>query len=115
MSTLFKFVLFIALVGSSFGGGYWAGTSGYRVTDPNGVSLIKSNAAQLVKDENAKLQRDVIGKSESEAESLLSKGNRTLFVALRDGKEVARTTQKTFTNLSVEVKDGKVVKALGWY
>jgi predicted regulator of Ras-like GTPase activity (Roadblock/LC7/MglB family) len=90
-------------------------SSGFRVVDKDGNAVVKSNAAQTVKDENARLQAQVVGKTEEEAEKLLKAGNRTLFVGTRDGKVVERTSPKVFTNLTVEVKDGKVTKILGWY
>lgn len=115
MGTFLKVLLFIALLGGSFGGGYYTANKGYRVVDSGGSSLVKSNAAQTVKDENSRIARDVIGKTDSEAKTYVESQNRTFFVGLLDGKKVENTGQKVFTNLTVEVKDGKVVKVLGWY
>lgn len=115
MGTFLKTVAFglVALV--SFGAGYFTSSQGYKVTDSQGTSIVKNNAVQLVKSENAQLGREVIGKTEAEAEALLKNNSRTMFVANRDGTVLVNTGQKTFSNLTVEVKDGKVVKVLGWY
>lgn len=109
-------VFFVALLClGSFVGGYAVCSTGYRVVTSDGSSVVKSNAAQVVKDENARMGREVLNKTVEEAEALLKKGQRTLFVGVSDGKTNEYKGQKTFTNLTVEVKDGKVVKVLGWY
>jgi hypothetical protein len=100
---------------ANFGSGYYVASRGYKVTDAEGTALVKSNAAQTVKEENAKLGRDVIGKTEQEAKQLLAGYNRTMFVGMRDGELQTYVGQKTFTNLTVEVLNGKVVKIMGWY
>lgn len=115
MKATIKVILVILLAVGCFATGWYTSTSGYRVVDAGGHSLTKSNAAQMVKDENAKLERDVIGLAEAEAEELLKKSNRTFFVGIRDGKPKEHPARKIFTNLTVEVKDGKVVKSLGWF
>lgn len=115
MSTLVKVVLSLVLLVGSFGGGYYVASQGFRVVNPDGSSVVAGNAAQVVKDENSRLQREAVGKTEQELKVLLTKNHRTFFVATRDGKVVERTSPKVFTNLSIEVKDGKVVKVLGWY
>jgi len=115
MNTFIKIVGVLLLIVAAFAAGYYTSNTGYRVVDSDGNTLVKSNAAQLVKDENSKLARDVIGKSEDEAKQLLSGYNRTFFVGVRDGTVIPYVGQKTFTNLTVEVKEGKVVRVLGWY
>lgn len=112
---ILSIVAIVLLVGA-FGAGYYTNSKGYKVTDSNGANVVKTgNAAQTVKEENARLGREVVGKSEAEAEELLKQSNRALVVNSRDGKVIERTAPKTFTNLTVDVKDGKVVKVLGWY
>lgn len=115
MSTVVKTVVFIVAILAAFALGWYTSNKGYRVVNSDGTSVVKSNAASIVKDENARLGRDVIGKSEADAEELLQKSNRTMFVGIRNGEVKEYKGQKTFTNLTVEVKDGKVVKVLGWY
>ena len=115
MGTVVKTVAVILLAVASFAVGWFTSNQGYRVVDSAGGSVVKSNAAQIVKDENARLGRDVIGKSEADAEALLNANNRTFFVGNRDGKPIEYKGQKTFTNLTVEVKDNKVTKVMGWY
>lgn len=115
MGTFVKTIAFILVAIVSFGGGYFTANQGYKVTDSQGASLVKSNAINVVKSENSQLGKEVLGKSEADAEALLAKANRTMFVANRDGTTLVNTGQKTFSNLTVEVKDGKVVKVLGWY
>ena len=115
MKTFLKLALVVVLMAGSFAGGWFLNNQGYRVVNSEGSSLIKSNAVQLVKDENAKLGRDVIGKTEEEATALLVKNNRTLFVGNRNGVPQEYKGLKTFSNLTVEVKDGVVVKVMGWY
>jgi hypothetical protein len=112
------FLIILVLILSNLGtfaAGYYSANQGYRVVNSSGNSVVKSNAAQIVKDENARLGREVIGKTEDEAEQLLQKENRTMFVGIRDGEVKEYKGQKTFTNLTLEVKNGKVVKVLGWY
>lgn len=115
MGTVLKTVLFIGVAVASFGLGWFTSNQGYRVVGSDGASVVKSNAAQVVKDENARLSREVIKKTEAEAKELLAKNNRTFFVGIRDGVPQVYQGEKVFTNLTVEVKDGKVVKILGWY
>jgi hypothetical protein len=115
MAAFVKVIFVIVLAVACFGLGWFTSNSGYRVVDSTGNTVVKSNAAQIVKDENARLGRDVIGKTEDEARQLLEKNNRTMFVGVRDGKAQEYKVQKTFTNLTVETKDNKVVKVLGWY
>lgn len=115
MSTFLKTVVVIALLLVAFGVGYYTASSGYRVVDSQGAAVVKSNAAQIVKDENSRLGREVVGKSEEDAQKMLTVANRTLFVGVKDGTTVEYKGQKTFTNLTVEVKDGKIIKVLGWY
>ena len=115
MGTFLKTLAFIVVAVVAFGAGYFTCSKGYRVVDAQGTAVVKSNAAQTVKDENARLGREVIGKTEQEAEAVLKAGNRTLFVGVREGVIVEYKGQKTFTNLTVEVHDGKVVKVMGWY
>jgi hypothetical protein len=115
MSTLIKVLVSLTLLAGSFGAGYFVSNQGLRVVNSEGASVVASNAAQVVKDENARLQRDAVGKTEQELEVLLTKNHRTLFVSNRDGKPTERTTPRVFTNLTVEVTNGKVSKVLGWY
>lgn len=115
MGTVVKTVVVIGAFVASFAAGYYTSSKGFKVVDASGKTVVKSNAAETVKDENSRLGREVIGKSVDEAETILHNGNRTLFVGVKDGVAVEYKGQKTFTNLTVEVKDGKVVKVLGWY
>lgn len=116
MKTFFITMLGLVLLTASFGAGYFTACQGYKVVDVGGNSLVyNGNAAQIVKEENSRLSREVIGKTEEEAKEFLAKNHRTLFIAVRDAESYDYKGQKTFTNLTVTVKDGKVAKVLGWY
>lgn len=115
MKAMLKVTLVIVACVACFGAGWFTSNRGYRLVDAGGESVVHSNAAQIVKDENARLGREVVNRSEEGAEAFLKKNNRTMFVGVRDGKQQEYKGQKTFTNLTVEVRDEKVVKVLGWY
>lgn len=116
MKSYLRVICFLILLVGSFVGGWFASASGYKVVDAGGHALTKSNAAQTVKDENARLQREIVGMSPQEADEHLVRSDRTLWVGVKDGKPTGdHPGNKTFTNLTVEVKDGRVVKSLGWY
>jgi hypothetical protein len=116
VSTFLKTLAFIVVAVVAFGGGYYSASSGYRVVNSDGNSVVKSNAAQIVKEENSRLGREVVGKTVEDAENHLVKNNRTMFVGIRNGDPVVdNSRQKTFTNLTVEVKGSHVIRVLGWY
>lgn len=116
MRPVLKVIGVLLLAVGCFALGWFTSTSGYRVVDAGGQSLTRSNAAQTVKDENARLEREVVGLTEQQAQELLERNDRTFWVGVRDGgKPKDHPSKKTFTNLTVEVKDGKVVKSLGWF
>lgn len=117
MKSFFLSVLFvISCVASGFGG-YYMAEHGYKVVTPNGgpAAEVFTNAADVVKTENMQLGLKVVGMSEFDAKQLLSKAHRTMFVGSRDGKSIEYVGQKTFTNLTVEIKGDKITKILGWY
>ncbi len=116
MKTFFITMLGLLLLAGAFAAGYYTNSQGYKVVDNTGTSVVyNGNAAQIVKEENARLSREVIGKTEDEAKELLARNNRTIFIAARDAQVYEYRGQKTFTNLTVTLANGKVTKVLGWY
>ena len=104
----------VSIVVAGFGG-YYLSDHGYRVVTPDNINKMPRNAADIVKEENVKLGRAVVGMMEAEAIDTLKANNRTMFVGVRDGSPQEYKGQKTFTNLTVEIKDGRVLKVMGWY
>jgi hypothetical protein len=116
MWTATKVVIGIMLLVAAYCAGYFTSTQGYKVVDSTGASVVNNgNAAAIVKEENARLGREVIGKDENAAKEFLEQNHRTMFIGVKDGQPQEYKGQKTFTNLTVEVRDNKVVKVLGWY